>query len=107
MCITNGGYADTFIVLARTSSEASRGYSVFVVQKGMPGFRLERKIDKMGLRASDTTELIFEDCEVPAENLIGKEGEGLHAITTALYSGRMPDRVTGDGNVERLLGGGS
>jgi len=86
--ITNGAYAGVTMVLARTS-EGGRGLSVFAVEKDAPGLTVGAAIHKMGLRASNTVELQFEDCEVPVENLIGKEGDGLRVITDALYSGRI------------------
>jgi butyryl-CoA dehydrogenase len=88
--ITNGGYANTFVVIARTGSEPrSRGLSAFILEKGMDGFEVGREEDKMGLRASNTVSLVFEDCEVPAENLLGEEGEGFTIAMTALDSGRI------------------
>src|SRR5271169_5609580 len=75
--ITNGHYADVAVVIAVTERErGTHGLSAFVVEKGTPGFRAGKKENKLGLRASDTSELIFEDCEVPAENLLGAEGAG-------------------------------
>src|SRR5882762_9814317 len=75
--ITNGTYADCVVVLAVTDrGKGTRGISAFVVEKGAKGFRPGKKENKLGLRASDTAELIFEECLVPAENMIGKEGEG-------------------------------
>jgi len=75
--ITNGGEADTYTVLAITNkAKGPRGVSCFIVEKGMPGFEFGKKEKKLGIRASATRELIFEDCEVPAENLISREGMG-------------------------------
>jgi len=75
--ITNGGEADTYTVFAVTNkSKGARGVSCFIVEKGTPGFEFGKKEDKLGIRASATRELIFQDCEVPAENLIGREGAG-------------------------------
>lgn len=75
--ITNGGEADTYTVLAITDkNRGARGVSCFIVEKGYPGFKFGKKEKKLGIRASATRELIFEDCEVPAENLIAKEGMG-------------------------------
>nr|MCG4642131.1 acyl-CoA dehydrogenase family protein [Bifidobacterium bifidum] len=75
--ITNGGVADTFIVFAMTDkSKGTKGISAFIVEKGFPGFSIGKKEDKLGIRASSTTELIFENCVVPKENLIGREGKG-------------------------------
>jgi alkylation response protein AidB-like acyl-CoA dehydrogenase len=103
MFITNGGYAGSIIVLARTAEGGSRGLSVFVVEKGMPGLIVGPKIHKMGLRASDTVELIFEDCEVPEENRIGKEGEGLWVITQSLDSGRIGIAAQSTGMISACL----
>ncbi len=75
--ITNGGEADIYTVFAVTDkNRGARGVSCFIVEKGTPGFTFGKKENKMGIRASATRELIFEDCEVPAENLIGREGTG-------------------------------
>jgi alkylation response protein AidB-like acyl-CoA dehydrogenase len=88
--ITNGGYADCAVVLAVTDkAKGTKGISAFVVEKGTKGFRPGRKENKLGLRASDTSELIFEDCEIPAENLIGKEGEGFKDAMRVLDGGRI------------------
>ncbi|MFA6448722.1 MAG: acyl-CoA dehydrogenase family protein [bacterium] len=88
--ITNGGYASTFIVIARTDKEQrARGLSAFIVEKGTPGFEIGREEDKMGLRASNTVSLNFEDCKIPAENLLGEEGIGFTVAMTALDSGRI------------------
>ncbi len=88
---TNGGKADFIIVSARTDPEAERhkGMSTFIVEKNFPGFKLGKKENKMGLRASNTQELIFEDCEVPAENLIGSEGDGFKLAVMTLDEGRI------------------
>jgi alkylation response protein AidB-like acyl-CoA dehydrogenase len=88
--ITNGGYANCAVVLAVTDREkGTKGISAFVVEKGTKGFRPGRKENKLGLRASDTSELIFEDCEIPAENLIGKEGDGFKDAMRVLDGGRI------------------
>ena len=89
--ITNGGYADCAVVLAVTDKEKGTrgGISGFVVEKGTPGFRPGRKENKLGLRASDTSELIFEDCEIPLENMVGKEGEGFKDAMRVLDGGRI------------------
>jgi len=71
--ITNGSYADVIVVIAVTNKDdGTHGLSAFIVEKGTPGFRPGKKENKLGLRASDTSELIFEDCEIPAENLLGQ-----------------------------------
>ena len=88
--ITNGGHADCAVVLAVTDkAKGTKGISAFVVEKGTKGFRPGRKENKLGLRASDTSELIFEDCEIPAENLVGKEGEGFKDAMRVLDGGRI------------------
>lgn len=88
--ITNGHYADVTVVMAVTDkSKKTHGLSAFVVEKGTPGFRPGKKENKLGLRASDTAELIFEDCEIPAENLLGKEGDGFVDAMRVLDGGRI------------------
>jgi hypothetical protein len=88
--ITNGGHADCAVVLAVTDREkGTKGISAFVVEKGTKGFRPGRKENKLGLRASDTSELIFEDCQIPLENLIGKEGDGFKDAMRVLDGGRI------------------
>jgi butyryl-CoA dehydrogenase len=75
--ITNGGVADTYTIVAMTNKEkGARGASVFIVEKGTPGFEFGKEEDKMGIRASATRELIFNECRVPAENLLAREGMG-------------------------------
>ncbi len=88
--ITNGTYADVAVILAVTDkSKGTRGISAFAVEKGTPGFRPGKKENKLGLRASDTAELILEDCVIPAENLLGKEGEGFVDAMRVLDGGRI------------------
>ena len=93
--ITNGSVADCVLVLAVTGSGLKRqgvtrgGISGFLVEKGTPGFRPGKKENKLGMRASDTSELIFEDCAVPAENLVGVEGEGFKDAMRVLDGGRI------------------
>src|SRR5271168_2613599 len=88
--ITNGHYADVAVVIAVTDREqGTRGLSAFAVEKGTPGFRAGKKENKLGLRASDTSELIFEDCEIPAENLLGAEGAGFVDSMRILDGGRV------------------
>ena len=88
--ITNGGVADTFIVFAMTDkSKGTKGISAFIVEKGFPGFSIGKKEDKLGIRASSTTELIFENCVVPKENLIGREGKGFGIAMKTLDGGRI------------------
>ena len=88
--ITNGHYADVAVVIAVTDRAAhTHGLSAFVVDKGTKGFRAGKKEDKLGLRASDTAELIFEDCVIPAENLLGTEGQGFVDAMRVLDGGRI------------------
>lgn len=88
--ITNGSHADVAVVIAVTDkSQGTKGLSAFVVEKGTPGFRSGKKENKLGLRASDTSELIFEDCKIPAENLLGTEGEGFVDAMRILDGGRI------------------
>lgn len=88
--ITNGHHADVIVVIAVTDkNRGTHGLSAFLVQKETKGFRLGKKENKLGLRASDTSELIFEDCEVPMENLLGVEGEGFVDAMRVLDGGRI------------------
>ncbi len=88
--ITNGHYADVSVVIAVTDkSQGTHGLSAFIVEKGTPGFRPGKKENKLGLRASDTSELIFEDCAIPAENLLGELGEGFVDAMRTLDGGRI------------------
>ena len=85
MWITNGPDADVVVVYAKTDpEEGSRGISAFIIEKGFKGFSTAQKLDKLGMRGSDTGELVFEDCEVPAENLIGAEGDGVRILMSGL-----------------------
>ena len=88
--ITNGGVAETFIIFAMTDkSQGTRGISAFIVEKDFPGFSIGNVENKMGIRASSTTELIMEDCIVPKENLIGREGKGFKIAMHTLDGGRI------------------
>jgi len=88
--ITNGHYADVLVVIAITDRTAhTHGLSAFIVEKNTKGFRPGKKENKLGLRASDTSELIFEDCFIPAENLLGKEGDGFIDAMRVLDGGRI------------------
>ena len=88
--ITNGRYADVAVVIAVTDKDkGAHGLSAFIVEKGTKGFRPGKKENKLGLRASDTSELIFEDCEIPAENLLGLEGNGFVDAMRVLDGGRI------------------
>ncbi len=88
--ITNGGVADVFIVFAMTDkSKGTKGISAFIVEKGFEGFKIGKPEKKLGIRGSSTTELIFEDCKVPKENLLGNEGMGFKIALQTLDGGRI------------------
>jgi len=96
--ITNGHYADVMVVIAVTDKTANtHGLSAYVVEKGAKGFRAGKKENKLGLRASDTSELIFEDCWVPADALLGKEGDGFIDAMRVLDGGRISIAALGLG----------
>jgi isovaleryl-CoA dehydrogenase len=85
MWITNGPDADTLVVYAKTDRDAGpRGITAFLVEKGMKGFSTAQKLDKLGMRGSNTCELVFEDCDVPAENVLGREGRGVNVLMSGL-----------------------
>ncbi len=85
MWITNGPDADTLVVYAKTDPEArQRGITAFLVEKGMPGFSTSPKLDKLGMRGSNTCELVFRDCEVPEENVLGAENRGVQVLMSGL-----------------------
>lgn len=86
---TQGDSADTIILMARTGEPGSKGVSSFIIEKGMKGFTLGKREKKMGCGVSHTMELIFENCRVPAQNLLGKEGDGFKVAMTGLNSGRI------------------
>jgi len=91
--ITNGVYGDLYFVAARTGAgtpdRRHAGISMFLVERGLPGFTVSRKLDKMGMRASDTAELAFQNCPVPAENLLGVEGRGFQQLAAGLQRERL------------------
>jgi acyl-CoA dehydrogenase len=89
MWITQGDIADVVIVMARTGAAGPKGISAFAVPKGTPGFTLGKREKKMGWRISHTMELLFNDCRIPKENLIGEAGDGFKVAMTALDSGRL------------------
>lgn len=85
MWITNGPDADVLVVYAKTDPEAgSKGITAFIIEKGMPGFSTAQKLDKLGMRGSNTCELVFQDCAVPAENILGGEGKGVRVLMSGL-----------------------
>ena len=85
MWITNGPSADTLVVYAKTEPNAgARGITAFIIEKGMKGFSTAQKLDKLGMRGSDTCELVFQDCEVPEENVLGKVGGGVNILMSGL-----------------------
>src|SRR6266850_5518647 len=91
--ITNGVYGDLYFVAARTGPGTAErrhaGISMFLVERDTPGFTVSRRLDKMGMRASDTAELALENCPVPAENLLGEEGRGFHQLAAELQRERI------------------
>ena len=95
---TNGHYADVCVAMAVTDKDkGSHGISAFILEKGMPGFRPGKKENKLGLRASDTSEVIFSDCRVPAANLLGEEGQGFINSLQILDGGRISIAALGLG----------
>ena len=88
--ITNAGYADIYVVIAMTDkSKGNKGISAFIVEKGTPGFSVGKKERKMGIRGSATCDLIFENCRIPKENILGKEGQGFKIAMQTLDGGRI------------------
>jgi len=85
MWITNGPVSETFVIYAKTDMEAGpRGMTAFLVEKGFKGFSQAQKLDKLGMRGSDTCELVFQDCEVPEENVLGEVGKGVNVLMSGL-----------------------
>jgi acyl-CoA dehydrogenase len=90
MFITNGVYGDTYIVAARTEEgKGSKGISLFIVEKGNPGLKMARKLEKHGWRSSDTAELYFDDLQLPADALLGEEGKGFYYIMSTFQNERL------------------
>ena len=90
MWITNGPYGDVFVIYAKTDPKAGKkGISAFIVEKGWQGFKVGKKLDKMGMRGSGTAELIFDDMFVPKENLLGEEGKGVYVLMKGLNTERL------------------
>lgn len=101
---TNGHYADIAVMMAVTDrSKNSHGISAFIVEKGTPGFKPGKKENKLGLRASDTSELIFSDCRIPPENLLGAEGDGFIGSLKILDGGRISIAALGLGMAQGAL----
>ena len=107
MFITNGVYGDLYFVAARTGEGSAErrhdGISMFLVERGLPGFSVSRKLDKMGMRASDTAELSFEECPVPAESLLGVEGRGFQQLAAGLQRERIMAAVLALSGAEQAL----
>jgi len=103
--ITSGILADLVVVFARTGEDENgrEGYSLFVVEEGMPGFTRGRKLDKVGLHAQDTAELFFDDVHVPAENLLGEVGSGLDYLKQSLPLERLGIAIAGQASAEAAL----
>jgi len=102
--ITNGVHADLYFVAAKTDPDAgARGISIFAVEKGAPGLRVSRSLDKLGWRSSDTAELAFDDCRVPAGNLLGEEGRGFYAIMRNFQNERIVLGAMAMGEAARAL----
>ena len=103
MYITNGVRADLATVLTRTGPDPHGGLTFFVVERGTPGFSVSRRLKKMGWRASDTAELVFDDCRVPAANRLGAEGSGFLAIMQNFQTERLALAVYGHASAELAL----
>jgi alkylation response protein AidB-like acyl-CoA dehydrogenase len=101
--VTNAGVADLYLVFARTSDSRTRGVSAFVVEQGTPGFTIGKLERKMGLRASPTGELLFDQCRIPASNLLGAEGDGLKIALSGLDGGRINIGATATGVAQAAL----
>src|SRR5258705_6898226 len=81
MWITNGPDADVLVVYAKTDPNAGpKGITAFIIEKGFKGFSTAQKLDKLGMRGSNTSELVFQDCEVPEDNVLGEAGKGVHVL---------------------------
>lgn len=103
MWITSGGIASTYIVMARTGGEGKDGVSAFIVENGTPGFSFGKKEKKMGWKVSPTRELLFQDCLIPHENLLGLEGQGLKVALSNLDKGRITIGAIAIGVASRAL----
>jgi acyl-CoA dehydrogenase len=105
MFITNGVYGDVYFVAAKTDPDVkgSRGITIFIVGKGTPGFTVGRALDKMGWRCSDTAELIFDNCRVPAENILGEVNRGFYAIMQNFQNERTVIGAMAIGEAQKAL----
>jgi isovaleryl-CoA dehydrogenase len=104
MYITNGSIADTLLIYAKTEkSRAAKGISAFIVERGFEGFQVAQKLDKMGFRGSPTAELLFDDCKVPVENLVGVENAGVAIVMSGLDLERAIVAMINIGMAERAL----
>ena len=104
MFITNGVHANLLFVAAKTDPQAgSKGISIFAVERGAPGLSVGRRLEKMGWRSSDTAELVFEDCRVPAENLLGEENRGFYSIMKNFQNERIAIAAMAMGESARAL----
>lgn len=105
MFITNGVNADIYFVAAKTNMQAkgSRGVTIFIVEKGTPGFSVSRALDKMGWHSSDTAELVFDECRVPAENILGEVNQGFYAIMKNFQNERIVLGAQSMGEAQKAL----
>lgn len=103
MWITSGGVAKTYVVMARTGAEGGNGISAFILEDGQEGFSYGKKENKMGWRTSPTRELVFENCFVPQENILGNEGQGFKIAKSALAAGRVTIGAIAVGLSQRSL----
>jgi acyl-CoA dehydrogenase len=109
MFITNGVHADVYFVAAKTQArndgkaKGSGSISMFIVEKGTPGFRVGRALDKTGWLSSDTAELVFEDCRIPAENLLGRENDGFYSIVKNFQNERLMCGAMALGHADRAI----
>jgi acyl-CoA dehydrogenase len=103
--ITNGVHADLYVLAAKTDTAAkgSRGISLFLIEKGTPGFRVARALDKMGWRSSDTAELVLEDCRLPADALLGEENRGFYAIMGNFQNERLVIGAMAIGEAQKAI----
>lgn len=105
MFITNGVHADIVFVAAKTDTEVkgSRGISMFIVERGTPGFSVGQTLDKMGWRCSDTAELVFDDCRIPAENILGEENKGFYSIMRNFQNERLTIGAMAIGEAQKAI----